>query len=107
MFSRLIAAARFGSETCTQKDSFFFVALSLPGACIVICLGALAASYMFIEGLIVQTFLQYDDNYTHIAFAIALFKRIVFSTLKHLFFGGLPFQHTAVLGFLVLSLSIS
>lgn len=90
-FLAFIAAARFGSERVLHKKIHSSLSLSLPGVCIVICLGALAASYVFYRGLgNPNNFLQYDDNYTHIAFINHTIQTGIFSTLKASVFDGLP-----------------
>ena len=90
-FLAFIAAARFGSERVLHKKIRSSLSLSLPGACIVICLGALAASYVVCRGLgNPNNFLQYDDNYTHIAFINHTIQTGIFSTLKASVFDSLP-----------------
>lgn len=90
-FLAFIAAARFGSERVLHKKIHSSLSLSLPGVCIVICLGALAASYVFYRGLgNPNNFLQYDDNYTHIAFINHTIQTGIFSTLKASVFDSLP-----------------
>ena len=90
-FLALIAATRFGSERLLHKKIHSSLSLSLPGVCIVICLGALAASYVFYRGLgNPNNFLQYDDNYTHISYINRIIQTGVFSTFRASVFDGLP-----------------
>lgn len=90
-FLALIAATRFGSERLLHKKIHSSLSLSLPGVCIVICLGALAASYVFYRGLgNPNNFLQYDDNYTHISYINRIIQIGVFSTFRASVFDGLP-----------------
>ena len=87
----LVAVARFGSERLLHKKIQSALSLSLPGVCIVMCLGALAASYVFYRGLgNPNNFLQYDDNYTHISYINRIIQTGVFSTLKASVYDGLP-----------------
>ena len=90
-FLALIAATRDGIEGLLHKKIQSSLALSLPGVCIVICLGALAASYVFYRGLgNPNNFLQYDDNYTHISYINRIIQTGVFSTFRASVYDGLP-----------------
>ena len=88
----LFGVIRLGIQKTLHKSFEIPISISLFGVVLVIILGALAASYVFYRGLgNPDNFLQFDDNYTHIAFINHSVQTGIFSTLKASVFDEIPF----------------